>query len=307
MWNCCFKYKMVEDIKEFDKLVRKKNISDVDEMLEESKKLTSNIKDLKEKHEKVVVARGNVIEASVKIEMAFDELITKTGGEDLVMNPEKKEFHLITGVKKENELGGLGFNAKVRILKEILMKTEKEVVYRDYLQSNDWKKKNIYFVNHFKKCGKCGGTEQLSSNHISYENFGKEEVSDIEVLCWYCQLGQKLKPLELLNIPEPPLLADLERIVALRDIFAHVPVSWFAKDLEFDDNPRYQHFFKLDKRWKSIPFAVKEFMTLQKEILDLITAYTKSVVLKRELFSNILLGKSYKDILEEAKKKADRD
>ena len=29
---------MVEDIKEFDKLVREKKISDVDEMLEESKK-----------------------------------------------------------------------------------------------------------------------------------------------------------------------------------------------------------------------------------------------------------------------------
>mgnify|MGYP001568668669 CR=1 FL=1 len=90
--------------------------------------------------------------------------------------------------------------------------------------------------------------------------------------------------------------------LAIRDIFAHVPVSWFAKDLEFDDNPRYKHFFDLYPKWKSIPAAINEFMSLQKEILDLITVYIKSVVLKREIFSNMLLGKSYKDILEEAEK-----
>lgn len=296
---------MTEDLKEFDKLIREKKISDVDEMLEESKKLTKNIPDLKERHEKVVVARGNVIEASVKVEMAFDELITKTGGEDLIIDQEKKEFHLITGAKKENELGGLKFKSKVRIIKEILKKIDDEVTYRDYLQSEAWEKKNSYFVSHFKKCKKCGGIEQLSSHHISYENFGKEEISDVEVLCWYCQLGQKPKPLELPNNPEPPLLVDLEKFVALRDLFAHVPVSWFAKELEFDDNPRYKHFFKTNQKWKSIPFALKEFMNLQKEILDLITVYIKSVVLKRELFSNILLGKSYNEVLEEARKHQD--
>ncbi len=294
---------MTEDLKEFDKLIKEKKISNVDEMLEESKKLTANIEGLKEKHEKVVIARGNVIEASIKMEMAFDELITKTGGEDLVMNLEKKEFYLITGVKKENELGGLGFSDKVEILKKILKKMDDEVVYREYLQSKEWEERNNSFVDYFKKCKKCEGTEQLSSCHIRYENFGKEEVSDIEVLCWYCQLGRKPKTLELKNVPEPPLLADLERLVAIRDIFAHVPISWFSKELEFDDNPRYKkRFFRIDPSWKNVSLALKEFMNLQKEVLDLITAYTKSVVSKRELFSNILLGKSYEEVLEEAKK-----
>ena len=113
---------MTEDLKEFDKLIKKKKISDVDEMLEESKKLTKNIPQLKERYEKVVVARGNVLEASIKVEMAFDELITKTGGEDLVMNPDKKEFHLITGVKKENELN-------IKILEEEIkqLRAEKQI------------------------------------------------------------------------------------------------------------------------------------------------------------------------------------
>ena len=296
---------MTEDLKEFDKLIREKIISDVDTMLKESKNITEKIPDIKERHEKVVNARGNVIEASVKVEMAFDELITKTGGEDLVLDAKKKELHLITGVVKEDEIRGskgLRFSKKIEILKKILKKMDDEATYREYIQSKDWKKKNSHFVSHFKKCRKCGGTEQLDSFHISYENFGKEEVSDVEVLCWHCQLGHKSKPIELSNIPEPPLLADLKRFVALRNIFAHVPASWFAKELEFDANPRYEHYFELDPKWKSIPVAINEFMSLQKEILDLITVYIKSVVLKRELFSNILLGKSYKDILEETEK-----
>ena len=288
---------MTEDLKEFDKLIRERKISDVDKMLEESKKLTEKIPDLRERHEKVVIARGNVIEASIKVEMAFEELITKTGGEDLVMIPEKKEFHLITGVKKENELGGLGFKTKINIIRKIMKKVDDESIYTEYLQSKEWEKKNKDFIDHFKKCSKCGGTEQLNSYHISYENFGKEDVKDIEILCWYCGLGRKQEPIELTNQPEPPLLKNLEKFVALRDLFAHVPVSWFAKELEFDDNPRYDHFFKFNQKWKSIPLALNEFMNLQGEILELITAYIKSVVLKREIFSNILLGKKFSDVI----------
>src|SRR3989338_172945 len=298
---------MTEDLKEFDKLIKEKKISDVDDMLEESKKLTREISGLKEKHEKVVNARGNVIEASVKVEMAFDELITKTGGEDLVLDAEKKEFHLITGVKKENELGGLGFKTKVNIIREIMKKVDDEATYSAYLQSKEWEDKDKNFINHFKKCSKCGSTEQLYSHHISYENFAKEEVEDIEVLCWYCTLGRKQEPIKLPNQPEPPFLKDLEKFVALRDLFAHAPVSWFAKELEFDGNPKYNHFFKLDQKWRSIPIAIKELMSLQKEILELITVYIKSVILKRELYSNILLGKSYGEILEDAKNFNNKD
>ncbi len=223
---------MVEDIKEFDKLIKEKNISDVDKMLEESKKLTEKIPDFREKHEKIVRARGEIIEASVKVEIAFDELITRTGGEDLVINPEKKEFNLITGARKEDDLGSLRFKDKVRIVKEIIKKMLNE----------------------------------------------QPETS------------------------QPNLLDDLERFVAIRDIFAHVPISWFAQELEFDDNPRYKHFFKLDQKWKRISLALNEFMSLQREILELVPLYIKSVLLKRELFSNILLGRSFSSILEEAKK-----
>lgn len=176
------------------------------------------------------------------------------------------------------------------------MKIEKEVVFREYIQSEKWMKKDKDFVNHFKKCRICGGADTLSSRHICFKNFGNESVKDVEVLCWLHQTEQKLISLEGLNIKEPPLLEDLKRIVQLRNIFAHVPVNWFSKEPGFSDNPRYKHYFEFDEKWKNVSFAVKEFMNLQKEFLDLIIVYIKLVISKRDLFSNILLGKSYKEI-----------
>jgi len=295
---------MTEDLKKFDELIKEKNISDVDRMLEESKKFVGeNVPDLKEKYDRVVLARGTVLEASIILETALDEIITKTGGEDLVMNPEKKEFHLISGLKKEDDLGSLNFNKKIKILKEILRKIEDENVYRDYLQSKEWEEKDTYFVNHFQKCKNCGSTEQLSSCHTNYEHFGKEDISDVEVLCWFCQINRKPIPLQLPNIPDPPLLADLEKIAVIRDIFAHVTISWLSKDLEFDNsNPRTKHLFNLNPEWKNVSIAFNDFMNLQKEILELIPIYIKSVLLKREIFSNILLGSNFNDVLEKYKK-----
>lgn len=221
---------MTEDLKEFDKLIKEKNISDVDIMLKESKKLVKKIPDFREKHKKIVLARGEVIEASTKLEIAFDELITKTGGKDLVLDHEKKEFRLITGAKEESELKDLGFNGKARIVEEIMEKMVDETP------------------------------------------------------------------------PPQNLLNDLLRCVAIRNIFAHAPMSFFSKELEFDDNPRYKHFFKLDSKWKNVSFAINEFMGLQKKILDIIPIYIKLILSKREIFSRVLLGKSFNSILEEAKK-----
>ncbi|MBN1792485.1 hypothetical protein JW826_02265 [Candidatus Woesearchaeota archaeon] len=294
---------MTEDLKEYDKLIKEKGISDVNKMLEESKILTKNIPNLKERHEKVVAARGNVIEASVKIETALNELITKTGGENLVIDSEKKELHLITGAKKENELGSLpSFKKRMNVFKEILKKKNDEFTFTEYIQSEEWKKKQIDFVKHFKKCELCGETEQLSAHHISYANFGHESVSDVKVLCWQCQLEQKQNPIKLPNSHEPPLFADLEKFVALRDIFAHVPISWFAKELEFDDNPQYKHFFKLDSKWKNVRVAFEEFMGIQKNILAVIPEYVKQVELERKMMSSILLGTELKNVSEDDKR-----
>jgi len=229
---------MTDDIKELDNLVKEKKIFDVDTMIEESKKLTEKIPDFKERYEKVIRARGYILDLSIVLEVAFNELITKTGGEDLVMNHEKRELHLISGIKKENELGSLGFKDKTRIVKAIMKK--------------------------------------LDDEH-------PKENSELENT-------------------QPTLLDDLEKIVSIRNIFAHVPISWFSKELEFDDNSRYKHYFKLNPKWKIVSIAINEFMVLQREILEFIPAYIKIVLLRREIFSKILLGKSYNEILEDARK-----
>ena len=40
------------------------------------------------------------------------------------------------------------------------------------------------------------------------------------------------------------LLNDFEKFVALRNIFAHVPINTFSKELEFNDKFPYNNFFK---------------------------------------------------------------
>lgn len=299
---------MVEDLKEFEKLIKEKNISDVDTMMEESKKMVKDkIPDFEKKYKEVIYMRGVVLDASITLEIAFDELITKTGGEDLVMDSQKKEFHLITGLREKNELGGLGFGQKVALVKGILRKNEEEAVYRDYIQSEEWKEKDDGFVNHVKKCAKCDCMDNLRSFHVSLENLGKEELFDVEVLCWICQMRRKPIKVELPKMPDPPLLADLEKIVTIRDIFAHVAINWLSNDLEFNDaNPPTKHLFKPNPNWKNVNIAFNEFIDLQKEILELIPVYIKGVLLKRELFSQILLEKSYSEVLEEGKKSKEK-
>lgn len=217
---------MVEDIEEFKKLIKEKNISNVEEMQEEASKLIKEIPNIKEKYEKVIHARGYVLEPATNLEIAFNELILKTGGEDLVIDEEKKELHLTTGIKKENELGNLSFNKKAKIVRELM-----------------------------------------------------EKILD--------------KPEE---IPEPNMLNDFERFVAIRDIFAHVPINWFPSELEFNDNPPYKHFFKLNPKWKNVSTALNEFMNIQKGILEAIPRYIQIILLKEKMMSDILFGTNLKDV-----------
>ncbi len=85
---------------------------------------------------------------------------------------------------------------------------------------------------------------------------------------------------------------SLIRFEALRDIFAHVPVNWDKENLEFIDEEPYKHFFKLDKKWKDVLFAHKEFMNNFQWILEIILNYNRTILLKKELLSQVFLGKS---------------
>jgi hypothetical protein len=285
------KEKPKEDIEKFRKLVQEKKISTVEEMQKESKRyVEENIPNFKEKYLKATQIRGDVIEGSIILETAFNEILSRTGGESFVIDDEKKELHFITGIKKEENLRNMGFNSKIRTLKKVLRKRDDEITYRNYIQSEGWKKKNDYFKSYFKKCKKCGSIESLNSCHISYENFGKENTSDVEVLCWYCQIGRKTKPIKLSNQPDPPLLADLERIGKIRDIFAHVPINWISGELEFNDKGFYEHYFRDNPKWVKVEIAFLEFKKLSAEILELIPHYIRSILLEEKIMASMIFG-----------------
>ena len=94
---------------------------------------------------------------------------------------------------------------------------------------------------------------------------------------------------------------DFEKFVAIRDIFAHVPVNWFSSELEFNDDPPYKHFFKLDPKWKNLSTALNEFMNIQKDILEAIPRYIRLVLLKEKLISSILFGIDLEEINKDKK------
>jgi len=100
----------------------------------------------------------------------------------------------------------------------------------------------------------------------------------------------------------PKLLFDaFDRLFAIRDIFAHVPVKWSSPQLEFDDGPTYKHFFKLEPLWKNVFVAYSEFTQLHQWVIDVVLNYNRIILLKKEILSLALLGKSQAEIRKLAK------
>jgi hypothetical protein len=115
-------------------------------------------------------------------------------------------------------------------------------------------------------------------------------------------LIEKIFP-KLDNPSKSNLLDSFYRFEAIRDIFAHVPVNWHSAQLEFKDNLPYKHFFKLEPKWKNVFFALNEFTQLHQWIIDIILNYNRSILLKKEILSLLLLGKSQAEIQKEVEKK----
>ena len=104
------------------------------------------------------------------------------------------------------------------------------------------------------------------------------------------------------DLPEQTVFDNFDRFIAIRDIFAHVPVNWNATRLEFSSDALYDHFFKLDQKWRDILVAHSEFVGLFEWIVDVILAYNRNILLKKEFLSLVFLGKSQAEIRKEAEK-----
>jgi len=58
--------------------------------------------------------------------------------------------------------------------------------YSRYLRSNNWRCFREAILRKFKKCSICGSTERLHLHHLTYENFGREDIKDVAVMCENC-------------------------------------------------------------------------------------------------------------------------
>lgn len=196
-------------------------IPTIEEMKKNAIEKGKNIPNVEEKREFVKI-RGYIIEYAISIERSLNEIITRTG-KDLVIDNEKKEFHLIKGIRNKKNLPNFKTKTKdmVKLIEDVLIKKKK-------IKKTD-------------------------------------------------------------NLREA-----FDRFESIRDIFAHVPLDFESKKLEFDNQPPYKHFFK-DPKWKDVSATLNEFMKTYEYLTDVILIYCRIIQSKKELLSRIFLGMGMED------------
>lgn len=58
--------------------------------------------------------------------------------------------------------------------------------YSEYLQSEHWLETREQKLQQVSLCEGCGKSRGLEVHHLTYERVGKEEMSDLQVLCATC-------------------------------------------------------------------------------------------------------------------------
>jgi hypothetical protein len=63
--------------------------------------------------------------------------------------------------------------------------------YRIYMASPQWRRlRQAKFAEVGRRCERCGGRECIEVHHRSYQNFGRERLEELEVLCRPCHAGE---------------------------------------------------------------------------------------------------------------------
>lgn len=59
-----------------------------------------------------------------------------------------------------------------------------KIIYSDYIQSPEWKKK-VARIKELRnnRCEVCGSKEKLQVHHLTYKTLGKEKDEDLQLLC----------------------------------------------------------------------------------------------------------------------------
>ncbi|MDP3966234.1 MAG: hypothetical protein Q8Q04_01750, partial [archaeon] len=100
-----------------------------------------------------------------------------------------------------------------------------------------------------------------------------------------------------------------QEFVTLRNIFAHVPINWFSEKLEFEVT-NYEPWFKDHLEWKNASIAIKYFIEIGSQTIELIKSFVKVFLtqktMEREInkavFGVETLPEDVKKIMEEVNK-----
>lgn len=59
--------------------------------------------------------------------------------------------------------------------------------YKQYVRSQEWKAFRERAISHHgSKCAHCGRADRLHVHHVNYSRVGREQLSDVQVLCHDC-------------------------------------------------------------------------------------------------------------------------
>lgn len=115
--------------------------------------------------------------------------------------------------------------------------------YQEYLKSKHWQDiRHKVFKEYGYRCDLCGSPKNLRVHHITYENLGEEQISDLVPLCEDCHknLHDPKNSIDYLLFAEGYAYAELdsddERIRKRAEAIA-LPISEFIeaiKKIEID-------------------------------------------------------------------------
>jgi hypothetical protein len=113
--------------------------------------------------------------------------------------------------------------------------------YEEYIQSDEWKRKDKEFVRIMKKCQDCGSTERLGSHHKTYKNLGDETLEDVDVLCWNCHIKRhKYSQHRKLNPPIKEVVKKFEQGCIWRETLHTLPEEIKVRFEIKEDMPKIQ-------------------------------------------------------------------
>jgi hypothetical protein len=115
------------------------------------------------------------------------------------------------------------------------IKEYRKIPYCDYLKTEHWQlAKNAVRYKYKNKCTKCGSNKSLEVHHLSYKNFGREELKDLTLLCSnchilaHCKIKEEPKVITNIVVKKSPFYSNNKwesNMRYLNDILTQLPID----------------------------------------------------------------------------------